>query len=83
MHIPWSNLQQFPSYTQAGDLQGWVDLAGDNQVKIRRQIIDQICDHSVDIRFMNNLVVVQDQEAISFEGDQGIDQLNYYTFKIR
>jgi len=36
MQILWPDLQQFSSCTQAGDLQGWIDLAGDNQMKIGR-----------------------------------------------
>ena len=65
---------ELASGAQAGQGQRWVFTGGDNQMNLRRQMLEQKGEGLVDRFGVNHVVVVKDEDEIVRDGGDFIEQ---------
>ena len=69
-----ADLEQLAARPQAGQRQGRVGAAGDHEVDLRRQVLDQERHRLVDLRRFDDVVVVEHQDEVVVDGVQIVEQ---------
>ena len=69
-----ADLEQLAPGAQARQRQGRVGAAGDHQVDLRRQVLEQERHRLVDLRRLDDVVVVEHQDQVVVDGVQVVEQ---------
>ncbi len=76
-------LEQLTARSQAGQRQGWVGAARDHEVHLRRKALDQERHRLVDLRRLDQVVVVEHEHQIVVHREQVVEQRRHDRLGVR
>ena len=82
MEFGCPDLDQPTMSPQASQGKWWVDAGDQNQVKIGRLVIQQVTETGMDLVFLDDMIIIQNQGEIAGQLGDIIDQVDNYRFAV-